>query len=72
MSNLIRHIDQISHFSQVDWLKKCYKSIVKMDMSINKKRPIIQLELFEKPRILIVGIFIFEIISLDKLCCLIV
>jgi hypothetical protein len=47
---LTKCIGQINHYSQVDWTKNtCFELLVKMGMSINKKRPISQLELFEKP-----------------------
>ncbi len=41
-------IGQISHYSQVDWSKNtCFGPLVKMDMSIHKKRPVNQFELFK-------------------------
>jgi hypothetical protein len=55
LSNLIKCISQLNYFNQIDWSKHtCCRSIVKMDMSITKKRPINQLELFEKPFFLVV------------------
>ncbi len=41
----------------LSWLVKntCFKPLVKMDMSIGKKRLISQLGAFEKPRILVVS-----------------
>jgi hypothetical protein len=54
LSNLTRCIGQISLCSQVDWSKNtCFKPLIKMDMSINKKKLISQFESFEKPRILV-------------------
>ncbi len=53
MFNLTKCVGQIKHFSQVDWFKNtCFRPLVKMDMSISKKRLINQFEPFEKPRIL--------------------
>jgi hypothetical protein len=47
---LTRCIGQKNHFSKVDWSKNtCFRTLVKMDMSISKKKPISQLELFEIP-----------------------
>jgi len=57
LCNLSGCIGQIGHFNQVDWSKNtCFKPLVKMDISMNIKKLINQLELFEKPRILIVRI----------------
>ncbi len=41
----------------------CYRTLVKMDMFISKKKSISQFELFEKPRILVV----FELNIFHKL-----
>ncbi len=44
-----------SHFNQVDWLKNtCFGPLIKMDISISKKKPISQFELFEKPNFVVV------------------
>ncbi len=52
---MTRCIGQINHYSQLDWSKKtCFGLFVEMDMSISKKRPISQLEPFEKPCFVVV------------------
>ncbi len=52
---MTRCIGHKNHFSQVDWSKNtCFGPLVKMDMSISKKRPINQFEPFEKPSFVVV------------------
>jgi len=42
--NWIKYIGQIGHFNQVDWLKKTFfEPLVKMDISISKKWPLVYL-----------------------------
>jgi hypothetical protein len=48
LSILTKCINQIGHFSQVDWSKNTFlKPLVKMDMSINKNILINQVRPFE-------------------------
>jgi len=52
---LIICINQIGHYSEVDWSKNtCLGPLIKMDMSISKKGLINQFGSFEKPKIIIV------------------
>ncbi len=65
---MTKGIGKINHSTQLDWSKNtCFGPLIKMDMSINIKKIVNQLEPFEKSCFIIVSYNHLELIIINFL-----